>query len=187
MGGVIWISEVIDISPGSLDSSLCFIQPSVSHDVHLAYKLNKQGDNTQPWRTPFPIWNQSVFPCPVLTVASWPAYRFLRRQVKWSGIPISLRIFHSLWWSTQLHTVCDISPFEGGVHYFHHNLVSGQTGGGENPSTEKQIKDLLSMAPPVRTRPSFPHSQSFPSGSFHKPLILIHQRAHRMKTIITEN
>ena len=25
-----------------------------------AYKLNKQGDNIQPWRTPFPIWNQSV-------------------------------------------------------------------------------------------------------------------------------
>ena len=34
----------------------------------------------QPWRTPFPIWNQSVFPCLVLTVASWPAYRFLKRQ-----------------------------------------------------------------------------------------------------------
>ena len=25
--------------------------------------------------------------------ASWPAYRFLRRQVRWSGIPISLKIF----------------------------------------------------------------------------------------------
>ena len=25
--------EVIDISPGNLDSSLCFFQPSVSHDV----------------------------------------------------------------------------------------------------------------------------------------------------------
>ena len=36
----------------------------------------------------------------VLTVASWPAYRFLRRQVKCSGIPISLRIFHNLLWST---------------------------------------------------------------------------------------
>ena len=51
--------------------------------------------------TPFPIWKQSVVPCPVLTVASWPAYRFLKRQVRWSGIPISLRIFHSLLWSTQ--------------------------------------------------------------------------------------
>ena len=48
----------------------------------------------QPWCTPFPIWNQSVVPCPVLTVASWPAYRFLKRQVRWSGIPISWRIFH---------------------------------------------------------------------------------------------
>ena len=35
------------------------------------------------------------------TVASWPAYRFLKRQVRWSGIPISFRIFHSLLWSTQ--------------------------------------------------------------------------------------
>jgi len=24
--------------------------------------LNKQGDNIQPWHTPFPIWNQSVVP-----------------------------------------------------------------------------------------------------------------------------
>jgi len=55
----------------------------------------------QPWCTPFPIWNQSVFPCPVLTVASWLAYRFLKRQVRWSGIPISFRIFHSLLWSTK--------------------------------------------------------------------------------------
>ena len=64
--------------------------------MYSAYKLNKQGENKQPWRTPFPIWNQSVVPCPVLTVASWPAYRCLRRQDRWSGIPISLRIFHSL-------------------------------------------------------------------------------------------
>ena len=32
-GGVICISEVIGISPGNLDSSLCFFQPNVSHDV----------------------------------------------------------------------------------------------------------------------------------------------------------
>ena len=69
--------------------------------MYSAYKLNKQGDTIQPWHTPFPLWNQSVVPCPVLSVASWHAYRFLRRQVRWSGIPISFRIFHSLWWSTQ--------------------------------------------------------------------------------------
>ena len=56
-----------------------------------------------------------------------------------------------------------------------------------HPSTENWIKDLLSMAQSIRTRPSFPLSQSLPSGSFHKPLILIYQRADRMKTTITEN
>ena len=71
------------------------------HVMYSVEKLNKLGDNIQPWCTPFPIVNQSFVPCPVLTVASWPAYRFLRRQVRWSGIPISWRIFHSLWWSTQ--------------------------------------------------------------------------------------
>ena len=50
--------------------------------MYSAYKLNKQGDNIQPRRTPFPIWNQSVVPRPVLTVASWPAYRFLKRQIR---------------------------------------------------------------------------------------------------------
>ena len=69
--------------------------------MYSAYKLNKQGDNIQPWSTLFPIWNQSVDPCPVLAVASWPAYRFLRRQVRWSGIPISFRIFHFV----VIHTV----------------------------------------------------------------------------------
>ena len=43
--------------------------------MYSAYKLNKQSDNIEPWRTPFPIWNQSVVPCSFLTVASWPAYR----------------------------------------------------------------------------------------------------------------
>ena len=32
-GGVICISKVIDISPNNLGSSLCFSQPSISHDV----------------------------------------------------------------------------------------------------------------------------------------------------------
>ena len=27
--------------------------------MYSAYKLNKQGDNIQPWHVPFPIWNQS--------------------------------------------------------------------------------------------------------------------------------
>ena len=58
--------------PACVLSSLAFSM------MYSAYKLNKQGDNIQPWRTPFPILNQSVVQCPVLTVASWPASRVLR-------------------------------------------------------------------------------------------------------------
>ena len=41
--------------------------------MYSAYKLNTQGDSIQAWRTPFPIWNQSVVcsmpgsNCPILT------------------------------------------------------------------------------------------------------------------------
>ena len=76
--------------------SACASSSMAFHMMHSAYKLNKHGDNIQPWHNLFPILNQSIVPCPVLPVASLPAYRFLRRQVRWSGIPISLRIFHSL-------------------------------------------------------------------------------------------
>ena len=69
--------------------------------TYAAYKLNKQGDNIQPCHTSFPILNQSVVPYLVLIVASWYLYMFLRRQVRWSGIPISVKNFHSLLWSTQ--------------------------------------------------------------------------------------
>ena len=55
--------------------------------------------------------------------------------------------------------------------------VNNRQGTQPHPSAEDWIKDLLSMAPPIRTRPSFPLSQSLPLGSFHKPLILLHQRA----------
>ena len=81
--------------PACDSSSLAF------HVMYSAYKLSKQGDNIQSCHIPFPILKQSVVPCKVQTVASWPAYRILRRQVEWSGSLISLRIFHSLLESTQ--------------------------------------------------------------------------------------
>ena len=65
-----------------------------------AYKLKMCDDNIQLWHTS-PIWNQSVILCLVLTAISWPAKRFLQRQVRWSVIPVSLRISHSLLSSTQ--------------------------------------------------------------------------------------
>ena len=109
--------------PGILIPACASSSPAF-HMMYSAYKLNKQGDNIQPWCTPFPIWNQSVVPCLVLTVASWPTYRFLRRQFRWSDIPISLRIFHLKW-----------KHFEGGsnfLHYLHHSLASGQATGREH-------------------------------------------------------
>ena len=72
-----------------------------NNNNNFRYKLNKQGDKIQPWHTPFPIWNQSIIPCLVIIFASCSACQYLRIQVKWSGIPISLTIFHSLLWSTQ--------------------------------------------------------------------------------------
>ena len=80
------------------------------HKMYSACKLNKQGDNIQPCTpfticTPFTMYSFQLFvPCKVLTIASWPAHRLLRRQVRWSGTPISLKIFHSLLWSTQSKT-----------------------------------------------------------------------------------
>ena len=35
--------------------------------MYSAYKLNKQDNTIQPWRTPFPILTQSVVPYPILT------------------------------------------------------------------------------------------------------------------------
>ena len=48
--------------------------------MYSAYKLNKQCDNIQPWRTPFPIWNQSV--CQIkITVLSYRPTR--KRKNSW--------------------------------------------------------------------------------------------------------
>ena len=63
--------------------------------MYSAYQLKRPGDNTQLWCTPFPILNQSVVPCLILTIASWPAYKFLRRPVRWSGVP-SLEEFSTI-------------------------------------------------------------------------------------------
>ena len=82
---LIFLPEIL--IPACASSSPAFLT------MYSVYKLNKEGDNIQPWHTPFPIWNQSVLACPVLTIASWPAHRFLKRQV------VSWRIFHTLLWS----------------------------------------------------------------------------------------
>ena len=57
----------------------CASSSPAFHMMYSAYKLNKQSDNIQPWHIPFPIWNQSVVPRLVVTVVSWPTYRFHER------------------------------------------------------------------------------------------------------------
>ena len=61
----------------------CALSSPEFHMLYSAYKFNKQGDKIQPWWTPFPIWNQSIVQCLFLTVATWPAYRFCRKQIRW--------------------------------------------------------------------------------------------------------
>ena len=85
----------------------------------------------------FPNLEPVVVPCLVLTVTSWPAYRFLRAQVRWSGTPISWRIFHSLFWSTQSKGFSVANEAEvdilGGFYCFFYdpldvgNLISGSS------------------------------------------------------------
>ena len=95
------------IFPVCASSSLAFRM------MYSACKLNKQGDNIQPWHTSFPIQNQSVVITLVLTVASWRVYMFLRRQGRWSGISISWRIFQF----AVIHTVKDFSTVNETVVY----------------------------------------------------------------------
>ena len=59
--------------------------------MYSAYKLNKQCDNIQPWWTPFPIWNQSVVPCPVLFVASFRSDEISHSVVSDSLWPLGLQ------------------------------------------------------------------------------------------------
>ena len=48
-GGIICISEVADISPGNLDSSLCFFQPSCSHDGPCSVQFSSVHSLSRVW------------------------------------------------------------------------------------------------------------------------------------------
>ena len=55
------------------------------------------------------------------------------------------------------------------LHYLHHSLASGQTTGREHSPANQQkigLKIYWAWPPPIRTRPSFPLSQSKASISF---------------------
>ena len=88
---LIFLPEIL--TPACDSSSLTF------HMMYSAYTLNKQDDKTQFCRTSFPNLNQWVSMtgsnCCFLT------YIQVSQEIRWSGVAVSLRIFHRLLWSTQ--------------------------------------------------------------------------------------
>ena len=122
-----------------------------------AYKLKKQGDNRQPYHTSFSILKQSFVLYRVLTVAFWPTYRLLRRQVRWSGILISLRALQFV----MIHTVKGFSVVdETEVDFFLEfpcflydpvtidNLISGSS------AFSKPSMDILNFLVGIMLKPS---------------------------------
>ena len=80
------------------------------------------------------IWNQSVVSCPVLTVASWPAYRFLRKQLRCSCL------FKNFPQFVVIHTIngfgivnkAEVDVFSGTLCFFYDStdvgdLISGSS------------------------------------------------------------
>ena len=103
-------SNFTNIRDLSNESALCIRWPSIG----VLASASVLPVNLQDW---FPLGWLAASPCsprdtqdssstppfksPVLTTVSWPAYRFLKRKFRWSGIPITFRISHSLLWFTQ--------------------------------------------------------------------------------------
>ena len=97
----ICISEIIDISPGNLDFSLCFLQPSISHDA-LCIEVKEAGWQYTALTYSFsylePVWcsisssNSCFLTCIQISQEAG--------QVVWSWRPF-LEEFSSLLWSIQ--------------------------------------------------------------------------------------
>ena len=114
---LIFLLAILILACGS--SSLAF------HIIYSAYKLNKKGGVMQPWCTSFPVVNQSVVPCKVLMVASWPAYRFLRRQEIGKMVQYS-HLFKNFPQFVVIHTVkgfSTVNEAEVDVFFFWNSLA----------------------------------------------------------------
>ena len=101
----------------------------------------------------------------------WPGL-WVSRSLQWRrGLTVDCRRVRS----AEYNSACT-SPFEWGRHYLYYPYQFGlrsnnREGTQPCPSTENWIKVLLSMALPIKTRSSFPHSRSLPLRSFHNPLV----------------
>ena len=72
---------------------LAILIPACDSSSLAFHMMYLQCDNIKPCHTPFSTLNQSVVSYLVLSVASWPSYRFLRREVRWSGMPMNFPQF----------------------------------------------------------------------------------------------
>ena len=107
-GGVICIPEVIDISPDNFDSSLCFIRPSILHDV-LCISVKKAWWQYTALMYSFPNFepvccSMSGYNCCFLTCIQvsqeagqvvW--YSYLKEFSRVCCDPHSQRLWHSQW------------------------------------------------------------------------------------------
>jgi len=64
--------------------------------VSAAGMLNKYGERTQPYRTPFLIGNQSDSVLATLTLAKYFLYSLARRLIKCRGCPVTITVTQSL-------------------------------------------------------------------------------------------
>ena len=88
----ICISEVVDVSPGNLDSSLWLIQPSVSHDV-LCIEIKETRWQYTALTYFFPSFEPVHCSTPGSTYCFLTCIQVSQEAGKMSGVPISLRIF----------------------------------------------------------------------------------------------
>ena len=83
--------------------------------TYSAYKLNKQDDNIQPWRTPFPIWNHTLIKwCLILLgwIFSDPFYRW--RNWGWDRKYDLFQVPHletQVFFYSEVYCLCSCLPF----------------------------------------------------------------------------
>ena len=133
-------------------------------------KLNKKADNTQPWHNHFPLLNQSIVPCPNLTIASWPTYRFLRRQAKWSDIPISENFPQFVVIYTKCFTVvtkAKVDVFLEFPCFFYVTAYSGNLISGSS-AFSKSILCIWKFLVHVLLKPSLKDSGHYLASMFNK-------------------
>ena len=98
------IYEVINISPVNLDSTLASSSLAFLHDVLFIY-VKQAGWQYTALTLLSQFWTSTLFHVQfwLLSLDLHPVFLWGGggRQVSWSGIPFSLRIFHSFLWSTQ--------------------------------------------------------------------------------------